>query len=550
MPSRKGKGRQSLGFATKSQRAQFHTEWQSRMNEDYYTQKRRQQKEQQRRQQQQQRWHQMRSSSSSSQQQRPSDQKPAAHLHSLRRLIAERQYWDRVEDRSWMFSHSSFQTSQGSRLVASHSSNDKSNNPAAFSPPGWLVYHTTQTDEADTFAQDYGSMISNSNNQNQNQPDDNDRSKYTSRSGSFPRIPTLQSLCLQALAKSLPHYLEALGVDLLHHYMSLLPGPALTVLSVEVSRQGFMTHVLAQVLGRHSHLTRFSLVACAKCDETDPQWKDLRPNVALRETFLQPSSSHYTTILTNDDDDDQDENDTPTNNRKALALLLPTDVPDSWEDLWDDDQDHLPNHNSHFGGADDDNDPSLSFPPLSSLVSALSPSSSPSCMPPAWRGCWALERLELGNLPLLEVDLLQQVLQVCPLLTHLGLSGSLTYDRGPDVLWKLSEWAPRLQVLDVSGNTSWVTEPLLRCVYESYYALRSESPLTCRSVGGAESSDLLDENTELKVVVGDGNPQQPQPQPQPQPPYRQPCRHIVIKATGCLTRSSQIMLEAEFGTLF
>ena len=460
-----------MGFCRKSQRAQFHTEWQTRLDEDYYAKRQRQQREQQRHQQQQQRWKTLVDRSAAAQSQNHT-KTTTNHQNSLRRLIEQRQYWDRVEDRNWLFSQSPFPQTRLAR--STDNTRPQNNNTSALSPPGWLVYRTTTTDEVDVFAREY--------------------------SIDTDRIPTLQALSLHVLAHSLWHYLDALGPDVLHQYLGFLPARALTVLSVQSSKLGWMTHDLCRALGRHRHVTRFSLVACARLrcdDETDPNWKDLQPNRALRGTFL-------TKVAV--EEEEEDSNDTATElsscKKDLETLRIQTHVPDSWEDLFEEEDDSI-THDAN---------------PLY-----------PSVDTPAWSGCWALERLELGRFPLLDVDLLQQVLKVCPMLTHLGLSGSLTYDRGPDVLWNLSEWVPRLQVLDVSGNAGWVTEPLLRSVYESYQALRTG--------GGAVFSADPDRDEECD------NPQQPDGQ-------QQRYQHILIKATGCLVRSSQLLLEAEFGTLF
>ena len=241
------------------------------------------------------------------------------------------------------------------------------------------------------------------------------------------------------------------------------------------------------------------------CDETDPHnGKDLpqQPNRTLRQTFLEPVYPHNA-------EDDAEDAEGHDDQNSIDALRVQTHVPDSWEELLveDDDAINKTNYDDH-----------LLYPSIA--VSPHAPA-------PTRGGGWALERLELGRFPLLDVDVLRQVLGVCPLLTHLGLSGSLTYDRGPDVLWNLSEWVPRLQVLDVSGNTGWITEPLLRSVYESYMALR---------VGGGGAT--------IAFLDGDEGDH-------PQPPERpQKYQHILIKATGCLVRSSQLVLEAEYGTLF
>lgn len=466
MPSRKGKGRQSLGFGTKSQRAQFHHEWNARLQEDYYQKRRKQQRQQQK-------------ANAAAQHKIRISQQPPKVGNSLRRLIAERQHWDRIEDRSWLYG----QSQQQKRLAEADPSNGQSPSFHDTSPPGWLLYHQGSSGNSSTedccFAEEY-------------------RTTTTTKTPGNTKLllfPTLQSLALHALAKALPQYLDELGVEQLHDYLSLLPGLALSTLSVLTSKSGNMTNHLCRALGNHSQVTRFSLVACAKCEETDPNWKDLQPNKALRETFLCTTTSNH-----------HDNN----NNMQQPLWVSNHAVPDSWEELVDDDE--------------DDNNNSLE--PL--------PYCSPQYTTPTYsypRYC-RLERLELGNLPLLQVEVVKELLLASgSTLTHLGLSGSLQYyDCGPDVLWQLSQWVPHLRVLDVSGNTGWVTEPVLRSVYDSYRASweskssRSKRIPTCREEAEADTATTT--------------------APQSQPP------HLIIKATGCLTRSSQILMEMEFGTLF
>lgn len=85
----------------------------------------------------------------------------------------------------------------------------------------------------------------------------------------------------------------------------------------------------------------------------------------------------------------------------------------------------------------------------------------------SWKGCVKLQRLELGNLPHLSANTLSVLLQKCSGITHLGLVGSLGYESGPEILWKLQDLLPKLKVLDLS-STPWLTEGLLRGLFKSY----------------------------------------------------------------------------------
>jgi len=619
MPSRKGKGRQSLGFGRKSQRAQFQTEWQTRLQEDYYTPRTQQQKQRQwtlkEQQERDRRFPTLNSRLNNSSGSSSSASRPAVQTSSLRRLIEQRQYWDRVEDRQWIFSTQQLAPKRATPKIATAATHQ--------SPPGWIIFYSAKPEEqVDDLAQEFLWSTT--------------TCTTSSTTTATNKIRTLQSLALHAFAKAMPNYLEAMGPELLHHYISLLPGSTISLLSVYLSKLGIMTNELCKAIGKHpAHLKRLCIVGSQECEETNPSYKALHANKALLETFgikVIGGGTNTKSVIPNDDaiatiQDDMaaaaavvDPSSTTeiiipttttipssmttdailTAEMKKLVLLPPVDtVPDSWEDWADQDSDN----------DDDDNDndkqgdchgldyhvkneiystSSLSPNTTKTASSSSSSSSSPIASSPQqgpqqpqheWLSSlqqlpmlrcpstctWALERLELGNLPLLEVDVLRQVLMVCPHLTHLGLSGSLTYsnydmmmdhyyyngkskddnngnatnamsssskDRRPDdVFWNLCAWVPRLQVLDVSGNPSWVSEPLLRSVYESYQALRQSSTSSSTSSASASSSATTN------------NKHHPRPSP---PPYR----HIVIKATGCLTRSSQIILEMEFGTIF
>jgi hypothetical protein len=509
MPSRKGKGRQSLGFGRKSQRAAFQQEWQQRLQEDYYVQVHK--------------YERPRKSPAAA------ERRTFSCTNSLRRLIAERQFWDRVQDDEQ-------QVLQRQKAAPSQRLSPGS--------PGWIIYHHP-ADSDDDFAHEF-LQVSNA----------TCTSTSTSTSTST-KLPTLQSLALTQLAKSLPAYLEALGVEQLHRYLSLLPGQALTVLSVQLSLAGTMTNDLCQVLARHSQLQRFSLCAKQQCDDCNDS---LQPNEALKRLLpFQEGTAIHT--------DTADEKRFFIHNTNSKLH-----VPDSWEELLND---------------DDDDDEEEEEPPFSLPFT------------PSPRSLCSLERLQLGNLPFLDLHLLKQVLLTCaPRLTHLGLIKTLTYG-GPDVLRNLSQWVPLLQVLDVSGNTSWVTQPLLKAVYESFIALwiskdghhdnrngndrlvQDQDPLDEQDfndddahhhhakllgVNPTQSRQSASSSSAAAAAAAAALPifkqsscsqHRPQPQPQPrsqhnhnlQQQQRQQPR-LLIKATGCLSRSSQLLMEMEFGTLF
>lgn len=303
-------------------------------------------------------------------------ERPKLRLGSLQNMLQERQHDDQIE-------HTAIRQKNSSSAANKH---------RRVTTPGWLVYY-----HDDDFGKDY-------------------------RYGN-----TLQSLCLKVLAPALPKYVEALGNETMHHYLSLLPGPALTALSVQVSNTIGMSNSLVGLLNQ-THATRLSIVAPRNDEETDCCWKALT--------------------------------------KEGLESLMPIwgqaphVVPDNWEDECSDNDDDC-----HW----------------------------------QWKGCRRLERLELGNMPHLSAEYLEKLLETCSSLSHLGLSGSCAYESGPEVLFRLPEWLPQLQFLDISGNP-WVTENLLRKVFDEY------------------------------------NHRYPQV--------------LQIKAVGCLPQTGQVTLELEYGSQF
>jgi hypothetical protein len=83
------------------------------------------------------------------------------------------------------------------------------------------------------------------------------------------------------------------------------------------------------------------------------------------------------------------------------------------------------------------------------------------------QGCLCLERLELGNLTSLSAECVEKLFRSCTTLTHLGISGTFSYESGPEILQLLPDWLPRLQVLDLTGNR-WVNETLLRHLLNAF----------------------------------------------------------------------------------
>ena len=299
-------------------------------------------------------------------------ERPKVRLQSLQHILQERQHDDQAEHKSIRQKHSTMAK------------------PGHASQPGELLY-----DRDDDYGKEYRSIGQ-----------------------------SLQALCLQALAPVLPTYLDQVGESTLHHYLSLLPGPALAALSVYISGSIGMSNSLVRLLNQ-TQVTRLSIVAPKNDDETDSHWMALT--------------------------------------RQGLESLVPTwghvsdsVVRDSWEDANADEEELW-----------------------------------------QWRGCRRLERLELGNLPHISLESLELLLESCSALTHLGLSGTCAYESGPEVLWRLPDWLPHLQYLDVSGNP-WITEILLRRLFEEY-SLRHPQILWIKGVGCLPPSSRVS----LELEYGD-----------------------------------------------
>jgi hypothetical protein len=167
-------------------------------------------------------------------------ERPKLRLQSLRHMLQEREHDDQVEHKA---------IRQKNSLLAKRGQH--------ISPPGGLLYY-----HDDEYGRDYRS---------------NGR-------------PTLQSLCLKALAPVLPNYLEVMGEAALHHYLSLLPGPALTALSVYISESIGMSNSLVGLLNQ-TQVTRLSIVAPKNDEETDSHWRALTKHGL---EALVPTWGHFT----------------------------------------------------------------------------------------------------------------------------------------------------------------------------------------------------------------------------------------------------------------
>mmetsp|Transcript_11840 Transcript_11840/g.18175 ORF Transcript_11840/g.18175 Transcript_11840/m.18175 type:complete len:355 (-) Transcript_11840:73-1137(-) len=113
-----------------------------------------------------------------------------------------------------------------------------------------------------------------------------------------------------------------------------------------------------------------------------------------------------------------------------------------------------------------------------------------------WQGCRKLERIELGNMTHLQCETFEKLFSYSSMTTHLSLTHCCTFESGPEVLWRLHEWLPRILFLDLSGN-AWITEELIRALFREYK-----------------------ENS------------------------------FQIKAIGCLPQTSEVSLELDFGSRF
>jgi len=72
-------------------------------------------------------------------------------------------------------------------------------------------------------------------------------------------VPSLQSLCLKAVAKTLPAYVDEWGQRETHTALSWLSAPTLAALSALCSTSGSLTDDITSVVGAHKHVKRLAL---------------------------------------------------------------------------------------------------------------------------------------------------------------------------------------------------------------------------------------------------------------------------------------------------
>lgn len=238
--------------------------------------------------------------------------------------------------------------------------------------------------------------------------------------------PSLQCMCVSALAPALDDYVESCGPDAVRSVLDLMPSHVLADLSaLYCGTTGGAGDDMAAVLGCHGQAERLALHAPAVEDSDDDEEED----------------GHG--------DDDNDRERAPHRGYRHMSdagvlSLIPRlvsaagagtveyayDAPDSWEDL--------------------DVDYSA---PAATLVS-----------PARLEGCTNLRRLELCGARRLSALALSSLLRRCSRITHLSLSGTLDAESGPASLLDpndgIAALLPELRVLDLS-RCGWLTDGIL-----------------------------------------------------------------------------------------
>ena len=106
----------------------------------------------------------------------------------------------------------------------------------------------------------------------------------------------LALLCVKALAPVLQDYVNAMGTERTHYYLSLLPGKTLTALSVELSTRGlWKSDDMLYVVSHHAHMER--LVICAN----DPANSTITTTGINNALILQSERKHVPESWEDDD---------------------------------------------------------------------------------------------------------------------------------------------------------------------------------------------------------------------------------------------------------
>lgn len=313
-------------------------------------------------------------------------------------------------------------------------------------PPGWLLQ--------------YGKSPSSSHSHAVMETASDDETTTISMSKSVENtVSSLNSICLDVFSTYIHKYLESMGKEELHAVLAMLPSDTLSELSISVSQKHGLTDDLVYIIGKHSHAEE----------------------LCIRAT---PGGSNH-----------HQSNDT-VSDQGLLELLprFPTKeesgshvVVDSWEDLLDEnpsDDDYDNDNNDDYDDNNKKNNPSKLHQPKHFHYDLLQ-----------LEGCSIrLKRLELLDCLYISADTVLTLLQKCPGITHLSLAGSIqsghvedainaaattSSSGGKKVLLAIPKLLPSLQVLDVT-RCNWMIdfgdEEIMEYFQKSYHVIRDHCP--------------------------------------------------------------------------
>eukprot|EP00554_Chaetoceros_debilis_P014511 CAMPEP_0194118390 /NCGR_PEP_ID=MMETSP0150-20130528/35243_1 /TAXON_ID=122233 /ORGANISM="Chaetoceros debilis, Strain MM31A-1" /LENGTH=506 /DNA_ID=CAMNT_0038809737 /DNA_START=79 /DNA_END=1596 /DNA_ORIENTATION=- len=263
-------------------------------------------------------------------------------------------------------------------------------------------------------------------------------------------VPSLHSLCIDALAPVLNAYIEALGETYIHNRLGFLPSTTISEISVRCQD---INNSMAYAVGAHSHVDR-----CV--------WNG------------KPSAVSYN----NDDDADDDIGlNHLTTSGLIEALLVSSEMMTMTPQCINETQELLdgPTYTGNGNGNDDDNDNVERKDILDSWEDADSDDRMTMTMMeqigqiPSNRRNRNLKRLELRNFHPPTAEGAIDVLTKCPGLTHLSLGNSLDAQTGPPVL--LWDWDAHAHSFTSDANFDIDADYETRPVSDSY----SDDDSTC-----------------------------------------------------------------------
>jgi hypothetical protein len=201
---KKGKGRQSGGFGSKSHRAAHNFEWRDQADQEVGFNLASRQKT-------------AASSNTAASQSRPR----LTRLGQLKGILRERHFQE---------SHELLERRRRLGFVPDRTRNETPTPTPKVEahPPGWILHYGKKKP---------GEIL-----------------EATAKHISAVRIESLESKCLKVLSLYILEYLEAMGIEELHAALSMLPPETLSALSEAISKGKGMSDDLAYVVGKHAHV--------------------------------------------------------------------------------------------------------------------------------------------------------------------------------------------------------------------------------------------------------------------------------------------------------